>query len=250
MSGAGALYDRIGSTYARTRRADPRIAAQIHAALGPGRRVVNVGAGTGSYEPTDRLVVAVEPSPAMVAQRPVPRVPVVRAVAEQLPLASQSFDVAMAVLTVHHWRHQEAGLAEMARVAGRQVVLFFEALATHTFWGLEYWPEAKALPTEVDPPGEALLRRVLDVRDVQAVMVPPDCVDGFGTAFWCRPEAYLDPEVQAGMSWLAMLPAEVRERGTAQLQADLADGTWERRHGHLRDAPHFDGGYRLAIAGH
>lgn len=249
MSAAGDLYDRIGTSYARTRREDPRIAARIHAALGDGRRVVNVGAGTGSYEPTDRVVVAVEPSPAMAAQRPTTRAPVVRAVAEQLPLAARSFDTAMAVLTVHHWRDPEAGLAEMARVARRQVVLFFESLETHTFWGLEYWPEAKALPTEIDPPGEALLRCCLEVGEVQPIMVPPDCMDGFGTAFWCRPEAYLEDDVQAGMSWLAMLPAAVRDRGTAHLRSDLADGTWERRHGHLRDAPHFDGGYRLAVAG-
>jgi hypothetical protein len=55
-----ARYDDIGTTYAATRRPDPRLAARIHAALGPARTVVNVGAGTGSYEPgPPRQVVAV-----------------------------------------------------------------------------------------------------------------------------------------------------------------------------------------------
>ena len=56
---SGQLYDTIGGTYAATRRTEPRIAAQVWAALGDARRVLNVGAGTGSYEPPDRDVLAV-----------------------------------------------------------------------------------------------------------------------------------------------------------------------------------------------
>jgi SAM-dependent methyltransferase len=170
-------------------------------------------------------------------------------VAEALPFADGSFDAALAVLTVHHWSDPARGLGELIRVARRQVVFFYEALQTHDFWGLEYFPEARDLPSEVAPPDEALLRAHLDVRAVEPAMVPPDCLDGFGAAFWCRPEAYLDPAVQAGMSWLALLPAEARERGTRRLRDDLASGAWEERFGHLRSQPHFDAGYRLAIAG-
>ena len=245
----GYRYDDIGRSYARTRREDPRIAAGIWDALGPGRRVLNVGAGTGSYEPRDRDVVAVEPSATMLAQRGRGAAPAVRALAEALPFPTAAFDVAMAVLTVHHWADPATGLAELARVAPRQVVMFFEPLQTHGFWALEYFPAARDLPTEQDPPAEAFLRTHLDVREVRPLLVPHDCTDGFGVAYWRRPEAYLDPEVQAGMSWLALLSDEDRRAGTERLRADLADGRWARRHGHLLDQATYDGGYRIAISG-
>ena len=243
------VYDRIGRSYGRTRREDPRIAAQILEGLGDARTVVNVGAGTGSYEPSDRDVVAVEPSVEMLRQRAAGSAPAVRGVAEALPFADEQFDAALAVLTVHHWTDAAAGLRELRRVASRQVVFFFEPLQTHDFWGLEYFPEAKLLPSELSPPDEALLRRHLDVRDVRQLLVPNDCLDGFGAAFWARPEAYLEADVQAGMSWLALLSEEARARGTQRLHDDLATGAWDRRHGHLRSQPHFDAGYRLAVAG-
>ncbi len=248
MTGAGDRYDDIGRSYARTRREDPRIAAQIHSALGMGS-VVNVGAGSGNYEPIDRDVVAVEPSRRMITQRGGHPAPVVRGVAESLPFADQSFDVAMAVLTIHHWSDPTRGLLEMARVARRQVVFFFESLETHDFWALEYFPAALSLPTEKNPPGERLLREHLHMREIRPVLVPRDCLDGFGVAFWARPEAYLDPEVQDGMSWLAMLADGERQRGAARLRADLSTGAWDRQHGHLRQQELFDGGYRIAIAG-
>jgi SAM-dependent methyltransferase len=240
-------YDLIGRSYATTRREDPRVAEQIHAALGEGS-VLNVGAGSGNYEPPDRAVVAVEPSWQMLGQRTGRRAPAIRAVAEALPFGDRSFDAALAVLTVHHWSDPVAGLAEMARVAARQVVFFFEPLRTHRFWALEYFPAALSLPTEVDPPGEQMLRDHLRVREVRQVLVPRDCTDGFGAAFWARPEAYLDPEVQAGMSWLAMLPPREREQGAERLRADLSSGEWDRRHGHLRHQDAYDGGYRIAVA--
>src|SRR4051794_31188779 len=112
-------YDQIGRTYTATRRTEPRIAARIWAALGDARTVLNVGAGTGSYEPPDRMVVAVEPSAVMAAQRPPGAAPVVRAVAEALPFHDASFDAAMALLSDHHWSDPIAGLREIARVARR-----------------------------------------------------------------------------------------------------------------------------------
>lgn len=248
VEAAGERYDRIGRSYANTRREDLRIAEHIRAALGSGA-VLNVGAGSGNYEPRDQPVVAVEPSARMLAQRVGLGAPVVRAVAEALPFADDSFDVAMAVLTVHHWSDPAAGLQEMARVAARQVILFFEPMRTHQFWALEYFPGALSLPTERDPPGEHLIAAHLDLREIRQVLVPHDCIDGFGVAFWARPEAYLDPDVQAGMSWLAMLAEGERAEGAARLRADLESGRWDRRYGHLRDLEVFDGGYRLAIAG-
>jgi SAM-dependent methyltransferase len=224
------------------------VAAAIHAAIGDAATIVNVGAGAGGYEPRDRAVVAVEPSPTMLAQRRDRSALVVRGVAEALPFAAGAFEAALAVLTVHHWRDRAAGLREMRRVSRRQVVFFFEPLKSHGYWALEYFPEAVDLPTERAAPGEDDLRAALSVRDVRPVLVPADCRDGFGAAYWARPEAYLDPAVHAGMSWLALLPAAVVRRGAQRLRDDLDSGEWDRRHGHLRTQSFYDGGYRLAIA--
>jgi SAM-dependent methyltransferase len=244
----GTAYDEIGRTYTATRSEDPRIAAVIHDCLGPGRSEVNVGAGTGSYETADPSVVAVEPSVEMLRQRPRERASVVRAVAEALPIPDDAFDVAMAVLTIHHWTDVARGLRELRRVSRRQVVFYFESLHTHGFWGVDYFPEAIEIPSERDAPGEDALRAALQVREIRPVLVPRDCIDGFGIAYFGRPEAYLRPEVQAGMSWLARLPPDVRRRGTERLAADLESGAWDRRHGALRETEWFDGGYRIAIA--
>jgi SAM-dependent methyltransferase len=211
--------------------------------------VVNVGAGTGNYEPGDRDVIAVEPSIAMIAQRPPGAAPAVRGSAENLPIASNSADAAMAVLTLHHWNDLDAGLREMVRVAPRQVIFLFDAAEIARFWGLEYFPEALALASEQRAPDVARLSMVLNVLSVQPVPIPNDCIDGFGAAFWGRPEAYLDPAVQSGMSWLAQLPPEVCGRGAARLGADLRSGKWDDRFGHLRRQAAYDAGYRLLIAG-
>jgi len=248
MAGVEDRYDTIGATYARRRREDPYIARHIHEALGEAWSLVNIGAGTGNYEPTHMDVVAVEPSIQMIAQRIGRPAPAVRAVAEALPFPAASFDVAMAVITLHHWSDPAAGLREMARVAGRQVVVYFEPLQTGKFWALDYFPASVALPTVQDPPGELFLREHLRVHEIRTVLVPRDCVDGFGVAFWARPEEILDPAIQAGMSWLAMLPSSEREGGTARLRADLQSGEWDRRHGYLRNESFYDGGYRIALA--
>ena len=152
------------------------------------------------------------------------------------------------MFTVHHWTDREAGLRELRRVSKRQVVLFFEPRVVHQFWAVDYFEEAKELPSEQNAPSEGLIRALLPVREVQTVLVPRDCVDGFGAAFWARPEAYLDPAVQAGTSWMALLPAAVLERGTDRLRRDLASGAWDTKHGHLRSMDTYDAGYRLAIA--
>ena len=131
---SGAAYDAIGRTYAATRVPDPRIAARLHAALGDAASVVNVGAGTGAYEPP-QTVLAVEPSAVMLAQREPGAAPAVQASAEALPLADASVDAALAVLTIHHWRDLEAGIAELRRVARRRVVvLTWDKDVTSDFW--------------------------------------------------------------------------------------------------------------------
>lgn len=243
------LYDTISATYRTTRREDPRVARQIRRALGGAERVVNLGAGTGNYEPRDRPVVAVDPSVEMISKRPRGAGPVVRAVAEALPFGPDSFDVAMATLTLQHWQDRRRGLREMRRVAPRQVVFLFDPTETYRLWVVDYWPTALQLPSERDLPSPDDIAEVLDVVAVEPILVPIDCTDGFGAAFWGRPEAYLDPSVQQGMSWLAQLPPDELAAGSERLDADLRSGEWDHRLGHLRELAELDVGYRLVIAG-
>ena len=245
---SGQLYQTIGGSYSAARRPDPRIQRQVTTSLGDARSVVNVGAGTGNYEPVDRLVIAVEPSPAMIAQRRPEAPPAIRAVAESLPFGDQTFEASMAILTLHHWSDLACGLSELRRVASRQVVLLFEPWISWQFWLVEYFPECLSLPSEMRAPTIEDVELHLDVRTIVTVPVPADCIDGFAGAYWCRPESYLDPSVRAGISSLAQLPSEVAERCVHRLRQDLVSGEWDARYGHLRQLPEIDLGYRLLIA--
>ncbi len=243
------LYDEIGGGYPHTRRADPRIAALIDHALGGARTVVNVGAGTGNYEPAGREVTAVEPSGTMIAQRPRGSAPTVRAAAEALPFADCAFDAAMALMTLHHWDDPSRGLAELRRVARERIVVFTwdPAIAGTQWLTAEYLPELGGLDLFHFPgPGE--IADALGGANVRPVPVPRHCRDGFIEAFWARPEAYLDPAIRAGMSGMVALEPSVIERGIAQLRTDLRSGLWDRRHGHLRELDELDLGYRLITA--
>ncbi len=246
---AEAAYDRIGVGYRQVRRPDPRIAARIEAALGDARSVVNVGAGAGSYEPGDRAVTAVEPSRVMIEQRPAGAAPAIQASAEDLPFEDDSFDAAMAVITVHHWANPAAGLAEMARVARRRVaVLAFDPTASEGHWLGEYFPRAIAIHREAMPPLAQLTAALGPSAAVEAIPIPRRCEDGFFIALWDRPELHLDPAVRRASScWHAMSAAEI-EPGLAALRADLESGTWDERHGALREAPELDVGLRLLSA--
>jgi SAM-dependent methyltransferase len=241
------IYDRIGRGYAEMRRPDPRIAAHIESVLTGATSVVNVGAGSGSYEPKGRRVVAVEPSDVMIAQRPPGSAPVVRAVAETLPFAPASFDVALAVLSVHHWSDPKRGLAELQRVAPRQVVLTWDPIVQARFWFVrDYLPEWTAYEATKAKLPEVLA--MLPGARVETVLVPSDCADGFGCAYWRRPDAYLDPDVRASISVLSLLDADVTDRALGKLEADLESGAWHRRNAALLELDEYDGGYRLVVA--
>jgi SAM-dependent methyltransferase len=241
------IYDGIGRAYGLHRRPDPRIAAQIERALGEISTLVDVGAGTGSYEPADKAVVAVEPSVVMASQRDAGAAPVVRAVAESLPFPDGSFDAALAVFTIHHWSDVVGGLREMARVARAVAVLTFDPVAHSDFWLFrDYLPEVNALASNLVLPPDAVAE-VIGAQRVEPVMIPWDCVDGFNWAFWRRPEEYLDPEVRACMSGIALLPDDLVAQRMDRLRADIAAGTWHARHGHLLQQDVIDGGLRLVI---
>jgi SAM-dependent methyltransferase len=243
------LYDTIGTTYSVTRRTEPRIAAQVWAALGEARTVLNVGAGTGSYEPPDRHVTAVEPSAVMRAQRPPGAAPCVAATAQSLPFADQSFDAAMAFSTIHHWPDPVAGLREMRRVARRVVVFTYDG--TESGWRQRFWLTRDYLPEVSDlfagRPSLAELAGAIGAR-IEPVLIPWDCADGFFEAYWRRPEAYLDPEVRGGVSVWAKVGPDSEQRVVRNLRDDLVSGRWAERNRDLVALDAAELGLRLLVA--
>ena len=247
--GSGQLYDTIGATYTVTRRTEPRIAARVWAALADAQTVLNVGAGTGSYEPPGRDVTAVEPSALMRAQRPADAAPCVAAVAESLPFEDQSFDAAMAFSTVHHWQDPIAGLREMRRVARRVVVFTFDG--TDTGWRRRFWltrdylPEVTALL--VGRPSLSEQAHAIGAH-VEPVLIPWDCADGFFEAYWRRPEAYLDDQVRRGVSVWTKVGPDAERRAVHTLRDDLVSGRWAERNRDLVDLEAAELGLRLLVA--
>ncbi|WP_028060305.1 class I SAM-dependent methyltransferase [Candidatus Solirubrobacter pratensis] len=241
-------YEQYGSGYARHRRADPRIAARIHAALGDAPTVLNVGAGAGSYEPEDRWVLAIEPSATMRAQRAPGAAPAIAARAEALPLDDGAVDAAMACVTVHHWEPPAAGLAELRRVArGAVVVLTFD-LEALPVWQQEYLAEGLMIERPRFPRVDAVAAALGGHTRIARIQTPSDCVDGFLEAFWRRPEALLDPAVRAAQSMWALLAPGVEERIVGRLAAALDSGAWDAEHGHLRTGDTYDGALRLVVS--
>jgi SAM-dependent methyltransferase len=239
-----AKYDTIGSTYAELRRPDQRIARVVASALGSAETVLNVGAGTGSYEPTDRSVTAVEPSGEMIRKRGPSAAEAIQASADDLPFDDRTFDAAMAILTIHHWPDKAAGLAEMRRVTrGRIVLLTFDP--AHRPWLTDYLPELAALDEAQMPKMSDYQRWLGNVR-ISPVLVPHDCSDGFLYAYWRRPEAYLDPYVRSGSS--SFWAIGNAEAGLQSLRRDLETGEWQRRYAELLALQEYDAGYRLVVA--
>jgi SAM-dependent methyltransferase len=242
------LYDTIGATYTVTRRTEPRIAERVWAALGDARTVLNVGAGTGSYEPSDRDVTAVEPSALMRAQRPAGAAPCVAATAESLPFEDQSFDAAMAFSTVHHWLDPIAGLREMRRVARRVVVFTHDS--SDTGWLRRFWLTRDYLPEVADllvgRPSLTELAGTIGAR-IEPVLIPWDCTDGFFEAYWRRPEAYLDDRVRRGISVFASVGPEAEQRAVRSLRDDLASGRWAERNRDLVALDAAELGLRLLV---
>jgi SAM-dependent methyltransferase len=240
-----ATYNRIGIDYSNLRKPDPRIAARIHAALGSARTVLNVGAGTGSYEPTDRKVTALEPSAEMIGQRSADAAPAIEGRAEQLPFGDDSFDASMAVLTIHHWTDQAKGLREIRRVTRGPVVILTFDPAHRGCWLTDYLPALVALDEQQMPPLSFYGEHLGEV-EIAPVPVPRDCSDSFLYAFWARPQAYLDPRLRRGSSSFWAIPDV--GAGLARLEADLASGKWSRLHAGLADLNELDCGYRLIVA--
>jgi quercetin dioxygenase-like cupin family protein/SAM-dependent methyltransferase len=247
-SAGDADYGAIGSDYAAYRQPDPRIAAAILEAIGDAKNVLNVGAGAGSYEPVDRTVTAIEPSATMRSQRPPHLSAAIDATAESLPFADGEFDGAIATFTVHQWSDLSAGLRELRRVTtGPIVILSCDPAALDRFWLAEYAPEVIA--TEASRyPAPALIAELLGgAVEVVPLAIPLDCTDGFGEAYYGRPEALLDPGARRANSAWSFVGDDVEQRFHRQLIRDLHSGAWDGRHGSLRTLPAFDGSLRLIV---
>jgi SAM-dependent methyltransferase len=241
-------YEQHGVGYARNRRADPRIAARIHDALGDARTVVNVGAGAGSYEPGDRWVVAVEPSATMRRQRPAGAAPCIAARAESLPLDADSVDAAMACVTIHHWNPREQGLAELRRVARGPVVVFTFDLRHLPDWQLELLHEAVTVESPRYGTPEAVAGALGGRTRIETIPTPADCTDGFFEAFWNRPEALLEDSIRETQSVWQLLDDGVEARIVERLRDSLESGDWDRRYGRLREQDSLTGALRLVVS--
>ncbi len=247
-SAGDANYGAIGVNYARYRQPDPHIARFLREAMGGAKSLLNVGAGAGSYEPTDMAVTAVEPSASMRAQRPAQLSRAIDATAEALPFADKSFDAAMATFTVHQWKDLAAGLREMRRVTrGPILVLSCDPNALDVFWLARYAPEPIAVEAKRYPPIEAITTGLGGTARIVPVPIPLECIDGFGEAYYGRPERLLDPGARLANSAWSFVPAEIGERFVRELSADLESGEWDRQYGQLRTQPFFEGSLRLIV---
>lgn len=248
-SAGDANYSVIGPGYATYRRPDPRIYAAINAAFGGARTIINVGAGAGSYEPTDRDVTAVEPSAAMRAQRPPTLPAAIDATAEELPFADATFDAALASFTVHQWSDLHTGLNELRRVTtGPVIVLTCDPSALDRFWLNQYAPEVIATEASRYPTIAALTEGLGGTTAVRSIPIPLDCTDGFSEAYYGRPEALLDPGARLANSAWSFVDDPVSQRFERTLRNDLNTGSWDSRYGPLRTAASFDGSLRLIVS--
>ncbi len=249
-SAGDADYARIGQDYRQYRRPEPTFARAIAKALGDARTVLNVGAGAGSYEPTDRDVTAVEPSASMRAQRPDTLSTAIDATAEDLPFDDDTFDAAMTTFSVHQWGDLERGLAELRRVTrGPIVILTCDPARVEDFWLAEYAPEVMATEARRYPALDRIAAALGDDTVTNTPLpIPFTCVDGFSEAYYARPERLLDPGARKANSAWSFVDELTARRSVAALRTALDSGEWDRRHGALRIRPTYEGALVLVTA--
>jgi Methyltransferase domain len=247
-SAGDANYGVIGKRYADFRQPDPRIAQLIEDALGHARTVLNVGAGTGSYEPTGRIVTAVEPSASMRNQRPAGLPPAIDAVAEHLPFPEDSFDASMSTFSVHQWKDLDAGLRELRRVTrGPVAIMTCEPAELDCFWLQHYCPEVLAVEATRYPPTRKIAAALGRQSEVLPVPIPLDCTDGFNEAYYGRPEMLLSAEARLACSAWSFVDSALVQRFEKSLRADLNSGKWDTRFGHLRSQSVFLGSLKVIV---
>ncbi len=242
-------YEQPGIDYAAIRRPEPRFQQRIRQAFGDATTLLNVGAGSGSYEPDDLEVVAVEPSASMRSQRPAYLVEAIDAMAEDLPFPDNAFDASLASITIHQWSHLEAGLKEMRRVTKGPVVIFtFDPVALKNFWLRDFAPEMMANECGRMPSIDRVQSYLGGYSVVTPVPIPRDCIDGFAEAFFGRPEAFLDERVRRAQSAWGFVSREEEDQSVDRLSKSLEDGSWEQKYGELRHKDEYLGALSLVVA--
>ncbi len=239
-------YDQLADEYRIYRKPDPRIAERIHLHLRDARSILNVGAGTGAYEPEGADIVSIEPSSGMIMKRERSGSALVRGIAEELPFKDATFDCSMGILTLHHWRDIHSGLREMLRVTRQRIVLFTWIGYCGNFWLENYIPEITGVDEKLFPTLEEL-EKILGNMSVETLEIPSDCTDGFMCAYWKRPEFYLDPGARKAISTFSRIPG-VHGR-LEKLRRDIENGEWQKKYSHLLERESLDLGYRLVVWG-
>ncbi|MBS4196479.1 class I SAM-dependent methyltransferase [Lederbergia citri] len=246
----GFNYDENGQKYSSYRQTDLRIYNYIKEALGSSNTVLNVGAGSGSYEPADRYVIAVEPSFSMRLQRlQNNRNPAIIGSSDSLPFDNDSFDASMATLTVHHWTDLEKGIKELRRVTRNQIVIMtYDPDALDIFWNIHYFPEV----VEVEKARYPKIKNITDILGgnsfIRKIPIPFNCQDGFQEAFYGRPEAFLKKEIRESQSAWGFISNEMEQILVKRLADDLHSGKWDEKFGYYRKMPFFHGALRLIIS--
>jgi hypothetical protein len=245
----GGTHEQLACEHPALHPADPRIARQIHEALGDARSVANVGAGAAEYEPVDRWVLAIEPTEHRITRRTRGLTTPIRGHAESLPIPSSSVDAAMACLTLHQWADWRVGVQELRRVARQRVVIFtYDPIYADRFWLLrDYLPELGHLHSRRFPPIEQQCVATGDDVHVETVAIPHDCDNGLLAAHWRRPRAYLDKQMRAGIPTFQLPGAARLLDGLEKLAKDLETGRWRQRNRELLSLEQLDLGYRLLV---
>jgi SAM-dependent methyltransferase len=243
-------YDKYGQQYSGYRQTDPRIATHVYTGLADAQTVLNIGAGAGSYEPTDKYVLAVEPSAVMRAQRVANgKTPAINAKADKLPFDDNSFDASMAIVTVHHWQNIQKGLEELRRVTKNQILIMtFDPDALDNFWNATYFPEIIEVEKARYPKIDFIVNALGGNCTIKSIPIPLDCEDGFQEAFYGRPEAFLENEVRKAQSAWSFLEDGMEDILVQRLSDDLASGEWDKKYGHYRTQPTFTCALKLIIA--
>jgi len=234
------LYESIAPTYDRTRRADPRIAAELLQclALRPGRACVDIACGTGNYTIALRerglCMVGVDSSPEMLAEAraKAPNVAWHLADAAQLPFRDGSQDGATCVLAIHHMADRlDEALGDAWRVlapGGGLCIFTADPAQIRCYWLRRYFPDMVERSAEGMPPVADLARRLARIgfRDVDTLpyRVPEDPVDLFLYAGKHRPDLYLDAGVRAGISSFARADPRELHAGLERLARDVTLG--------------------------
>ena len=237
-----AIYNKIGKSYSEYRAPDPHIAGIINQSLGNAKRIINVGAGSGSYEPGHLNVTAVEPSSVMISQRPAHAAEAVQGRAEHLPFKDKTFDAAMAILTIHHWEDLDQGLSELKRVAKKVIIVTWDP-SFEGFWMTnDYFPEILSYDKGRFP-AFGRIANLMGAIKITNIPVPANCIDGFASAYWQRQEAILMKPVRDATSAFNKIP-DLNQK-LARLKQDISSGIWAEKYGYLLNKNEMDLGFRL-----